>query len=229
MMVRSHERSLLEPRPRPRPRPRPHPTPHPPGILNDSGRATYHVRGHGPGRPRAGPPRPRHGPGHGPGYVRGPGPGPVRHGAATARAVRTGRGRGRVRPALRAGCDVRPGRGPVLVAAVTRAGATVPAADDPPRGWAAPVWALRVALLTARARLPYATAGARLLDGVERWVRMSGRGRAASGPWWAHAVALTAAAAAAVDDPPTSAILAPWVGLAVPAPVAGTGFRPLGG
>jgi hypothetical protein len=110
-----------------------------------------------------------------------------------------------------------------------RAADTVPAADDPPRGWAPAVWALRVALLTARSRLPYASANARLLDGVERWVRMGGRGRPASGPWWAHAVALTRAVAGAVDDAPTRAILAPWAGLVVDHPVAGSGFRPLGG
>jgi hypothetical protein len=112
---------------------------------------------------------------------------------------------------------------------VPRAADTVPAADAPPRGWAPDVWALRVALLTARSRLPYASANARLLDGVERWVRMGGRGRPASGPWWAWAVALTRAAAGACDDEPTRRILAPWAGLVVDHPVAGTGFRPLGG
>lgn len=113
---------------------------------------------------------------------------------------------------------------------MTRAvGATAGAQPRPPRGWDPGVWALRVALCTAVARLPYASANARLLDGVERWVRLGGRGRAAAGPWWGHAVALTAAAVAACDDPPTTALLAPWVGLAGVRPgAAASAFRPLG-
>lgn len=90
---------------------------------------------------------------------------------------------------------------------------------------------MRMALLAARERLPYASANARLLDGVERWVRIGGRGRAAAGPWWATAVALVAAAAAAVD-PDTALVLAPWVGLvayAAPAVAGATAWRPIGG
>lgn len=102
-------------------------------------------------------------------------------------------------------------------------------APAPPRGWVAEVWALRSALLVARSRLPYASAEARLLDGVERWVRMTGRGRAAAGPWWGHAVGLTASAASAVADAPTTLILAPWVGLVGDAPAAAAStFRPIG-
>lgn len=110
----------------------------------------------------------------------------------------------------------------------TKAENTAPAPDRPPRGWDGGVWALRVTLLRARERLPYASPEGRLLDGVERYVRMAGRGRPSSGPWWANTLAVVKAVAGAVD-PTTAAMLAPWSGLvvggAVAAPVA---FRPVG-
>lgn len=102
----------------------------------------------------------------------------------------------------------------------------------PPKGWVAGVWELRITLLYARERLPWASPNARLLDGVERWVRMGGRGRQVGSGWWAHALALVGAAAAACDDAPTTALLAPWLGgVRPPAPApAGPapGFRVVG-
>lgn len=116
--------------------------------------------------------------------------------------------------------------------------------SHPPRGVDTGAWALRCALREAVSRLPYAAAEARLLDGLERWVRaaLRGPGQAApgatalvsAGPAWAavlHAVA--AVAALASDD--TRGLLAPWLAL-VPAPPRSpgvapptAGFRPLAG
>jgi hypothetical protein len=112
---------------------------------------------------------------------------------------------------------------------MTRPDRGAPSPTRVPKGWAPEVWRLRCALLAARERLPYASANARLLDGVERWVKLQGRGKAPAGPWWATCCALAKAAAWATDDPATQAILAPWAGLVDVAPVAGSGFRPLGG
>lgn len=100
--------------------------------------------------------------------------------------------------------------------------------SKPPRGWAPEVWRLRTTLLAARERLPYATAVARLLDGVERYVRLEGRGRAAAGAWWAQVLDLVRAASA-LADAETRALLAPWAGLVRAPAVAGSGFRPVGG
>jgi hypothetical protein len=101
--------------------------------------------------------------------------------------------------------------------------------DGTPKGWNPDVWALRMALLTARERLPYASANARLLDGVDRWVRLSGRGRPPAGPWWARTCVLVRAVAEALEDRHTAALLAPWSGLVVSSDVAApNGFRPFG-
>lgn len=80
----------------------------------------------------------------------------------------------------------------------------------PPRYWAPEAWRLRCALLVARQRLPYHTADARLLDGVERWVLYTGKGKPVPGPWWALAVALASAAASALADADGRVLLAPW-------------------
>lgn len=98
--------------------------------------------------------------------------------------------------------------------------------DRPPKGWSPEVWRLRATLLAARERLPYATANARLLDGVERYVRIAGRGKPASGPWWASVLALVKAAVVLLD-PESAKLLAPWVGLVRANAVAGSGFEPI--
>lgn len=106
------------------------------------------------------------------------------------------------------------------------ASAPGPAATKPPRGWSPEPWRLRMTLLYARQRFPYASASGRLLDGVERWTKLTGRGQIVGSAWWAHAVALVAVAASAVADEPTSRLLAPWVGSG--AATAGAGFRVVG-
>lgn len=99
----------------------------------------------------------------------------------------------------------------------------------PPRYWAPEAWRLYCAVTDARQRLAYATADARLLDGVEKWLVLQGKGKPVPGPWWSLAVALTAQAWACLSDEPSRRLLAPWARPgAGPAP-ADVGFRPLGG
>lgn len=95
-----------------------------------------------------------------------------------------------------------------------------------PRGVHPEPWRLSETLLAARSRLPYATAEARLLDGLQRWlalecrVPVGGVSLAPSGPRWAHVLAaVTAVARLCSDD--TQRLLAPWVTPGPAAPVAG--------
>ncbi len=81
------------------------------------------------------------------------------------------------------------------------------------------VWALHLALLEARERLPYATAEARLLDGLDRWVRLESTSPsngapalAPVGPRWAACLAAVAAVARLVS-PESAGLLAPWAAL----------------
>lgn len=83
--------------------------------------------------------------------------------------------------------------------------------DKPPRYWHPEAWRLRCAMLAARERLPYHTADARLLDGIERWMLYTGKGQPVPGPWWTMAVALASACSAALSDAPARRLIAPWV------------------
>ena len=100
----------------------------------------------------------------------------------------------------------------------------------PPRGWAPEAWRLRCAVVTARQALPYASADARLLDGVDKWLLWTGKGKPVPGPWWGLACALTAACHSCLADAGAVRLVAPWVQHgAVPSGDAGPGaFRPLG-
>lgn len=110
-----------------------------------------------------------------------------------------------------------------------------------PAGVHPEVWRLRLAVVAAREALPYATAEARLLDGLRWWLQAASSGRTAadrrlgaSGPAWAEALVLVSAIAA-VCSPATRTLLAPWVvrvaaaGAPAPTPGAGLDFRPFGG
>lgn len=83
----------------------------------------------------------------------------------------------------------------------------------------------------ACARLPYASADARLLDGFEKWLGWRGKGQPVPGPQWALACALASAVGSALADPVAARLLAPWARReAVPSGDApGDAFRPLGG
>lgn len=91
-----------------------------------------------------------------------------------------------------------------------------------PRGVHPETWRLSEALLAARSRLPYASAEARLLDGVQRFVQLDARAPVdgvsltPTGPRWAAVLRLLAAVAPLVSDG-SRAILAPWVGPTGPA------------
>lgn len=101
-----------------------------------------------------------------------------------------------------------------------------PAGPRVPRGVHPEVWRLALALLAARERLPYAAAEARLLDGLQRWVRLEctspagGVALAPVGPRWA-AVLAAVSAVARLCSPESAGLLAPWAGSAPTAPVAG--------
>lgn len=90
---------------------------------------------------------------------------------------------------------------PIGSAPPTRAGPRVP------RGVHPETWRLRCALLRAREARPYASADARLLDGVERYVRFEctspagGSALAPVGPRWAAVLALVEAAVRLLRDP----------------------------
>lgn len=78
-------------------------------------------------------------------------------------------------------------------------------------------------------RLPYASADARLLDGVHKWVGWTGKGQPVPGPWWGVACRLTSAVAEALADADGRNLLAPWASVGPSAPAEPGGFRPLGG
>lgn len=98
---------------------------------------------------------------------------------------------------------------------------TVGGSRPVPRGVDPEVWRLSQTLLAARQRLPYATAEARLLDGVQRWVQLDARvpvdgvSLTPTGPRWAAVLALLAAVAPLVSDE-SRRMLAPWLGPATP-------------
>ncbi len=91
---------------------------------------------------------------------------------------------------------------------------------------------MRCAVCIARQALPYASADARLLDGVDKWLLWTGKGHSVPGPWWALALALVTAMVPCLADPASARLLAPWCqreGI-TPGADAGPGqFRPLGG
>jgi hypothetical protein len=88
---------------------------------------------------------------------------------------------------------------------------------------------MRCAVCIARQALPYASADARLLDGVDKWLLWTGKGKPVPGPWWALGCALTSAMAACLSDAGARRLVAPWVsGDGIPA-AEPNGFRPLGG
>ncbi len=101
-------------------------------------------------------------------------------------------------------------------------------------------WRLRCALITARDRVPFATAEARLLDGLCWFVKAAAKGAtcdpaadgrrlAPGGPGWAGAVAAVGAVAR-VCSAETQVLLAPWCGgAAAGAATGGVDFRPFGG
>lgn len=143
-------------------------------------------------RPRRAPPRPRLGP------ARGPCAGPPRgHLGDVAPHPHL-----RPRPVPP---DQRPAPAPPN-----------PAGPRCPRGVHPEVHRLSTALLGARERLPYATAEARLLDGLQRWVRLESTSPAAGvslapvGPRWA-AVLAAVRAVARLCSAESAGLLAPWV------------------
>jgi hypothetical protein len=81
-------------------------------------------------------------------------------------------------------------------------------------------WRLSEALLLARQRLPYATAEARLLDGVQRFVQLECRAPADGvsltpvGPRWAAVLRVVDAVAPLVSED-SRRLLAPWLGAGV--------------
>ena len=102
-----------------------------------------------------------------------------------------------------------------------------------PRGWTAPVWELRMALLAASTRLPRGSGLQCLLEGAERFVKLGGRGRPGPGApasaesvqWWAGVLAIVRTVHQ-VGDHGTRLLLAPWV---QGDRAAGGGFTPFGG
>ena len=100
-----------------------------------------------------------------------------------------------------------------------------------PRGWAPEAWRLRCAVVVARQSLPYHTADARLLDGVDKWLLWTGKGKPVPGPWWTVACGLVSAVYPALADATARALIAPWgrgAAGAAPADAGPGGFRPLG-
>lgn len=95
-----------------------------------------------------------------------------------------------------------------------------------PRGVHPEPWRLAETLLAARSRLPYATAEARLLDGLQRWVALEskapadGHALAPVGPRWALVLAAVTATAR-LCSAETQTMLAPWTGGGATAPTAG--------
>lgn len=113
----------------------------------------------------------------------------------------------------------------------TSPGPQSPAPRGPrlPRGVHPEVWRLRSALLRAREARPYASADARLLDGVERYVRFectspaSGVALAPVGPRWAAVLDLVSAVTRVLADPAPD--LAEWARVAG-SPAPGYGVPP---
>jgi hypothetical protein len=66
------------------------------------------------------------------------------------------------------------------------------------------VWQLYNDLVAARKAVPYATATARIIDGIEKWVHYSGRHQPGdvSNPWFAHVLAMVWFARAAIVEQP---------------------------
>ena len=102
-----------------------------------------------------------------------------------------------------------------------------------PRHWTPEPWRLRCALYAAARRLPRGTGLSFLLDGVERWVKLTGRGRPGPGPgspesvqWWQDTLAMVDCVGR-VADSGTKQLLWPWLNRAGNA--AGEGFKPFGG
>lgn len=99
--------------------------------------------------------------------------------------------------------------GPRPIPPSLRQGGSTPSPAGPrvPRGVHPETWRLRHALLRAREARPYASADARLLDGVERYVRFEctspagGVSLAPVGPRWAAVLALVAATVRLLRDP----------------------------
>ena len=84
--------------------------------------------------------------------------------------------------------------------------------------------------MTARQALPYASADARLLDGVDKWLLWTGKGKPVPGPWWGLACGLIAASHPCLASQAAARLVAPWARReAAPSGDAGPGaFRPLG-
>lgn len=112
----------------------------------------------------------------------------------------------------------RPGPEPAPPA---RRGAGVGTTRRVPRGVHPETWRLAEALLLAVQRLPYATAEARLLDGVQRFVRLEARAPVdgvsltPTGPRWAAVLRVVAAVAPLVSED-SRRLLAPWVAPGTP-------------
>lgn len=136
-----------------------------------------------------------------------------------------------------------PSRQQLAKARAAAAGATAKAGSGllrAPAGVHPETWRLRCALITARDRVPFATAEARLLDGLCWFVKAAAKGAtcdpaadgrrlAPGGPGWAGAVAAVGAVAR-VCSAETQVLLAPWCGPAGAASgAAGVDFRPFGG
>lgn len=101
----------------------------------------------------------------------------------------------------------------------------------PVRGFTVPVWELRCALLEASQRLPRGTGLQSLLEGAERYVKLTGKGRPGPGPgspesvqWWADVLALVQVLGQ-IGDRGTVLLLGPWLR---PGP-GGSEFKPFGG
>jgi hypothetical protein len=111
-----------------------------------------------------------------------------------------------------------------------RAGEVATPHPKTPKGWTTPVWELRCALWACACRLPRGTGLQRFLEGVERWVKLTGRGR--PGPhgvaspesvrWWGDAMAMVDVVGR-IGDAGTLDLLRPW--LTRPGSV---GFKPFG-
>jgi hypothetical protein len=110
--------------------------------------------------------------------------------------------------------DYAPPRRPATV------GTADPSARKVPRGVHPETWRLASTLLVARQRLPYASAEARLIDGVQRFVQLDatspvdGVSLAPEGPRWRAVLAVLAAIAPLVSDD-SRRLFAPWIGVGV--------------
>lgn len=104
-----------------------------------------------------------------------------------------------------------------------------------PRHWTEPVWRLRCALLDASRRLPRGTGLQALLEGTERYVKLTGRGRPGPGfaspesvAWWRDVLGLVQVVGR-IADGGTRVLLAPWLDGGARAPAEADGFKPFGG